>query len=235
MLPQNLERDDRKRIQKAIANYGALIYLDDYQVKYPDQVNALINYYRELIPAVRAYIRRANQPEGRESVKISETVQNNLRYIVLLNPLATFASSFTLDMEQEQASALMNLYMDLEAVYYYLYSTRDWANEQQHLDLFVQRHNLQLVEAVLQQMYDYLNCVLHNMFNIYAFAVGYYYGTDSESESYNFRALTKDKPFIKEWPLSNLNFRNTNFMYYFVMASQIYYRARMDYFYALPY
>ncbi|MFC6276185.1 hypothetical protein [Psittacicella hinzii] len=226
MSKKDFEQQDNQRVQQLVEAY-AHPTLTPYQVQHQAQVNALVNYYRELIPAVRAFIKRANQPEARESVKISEGVLNNLKYGVLLNPLATFASHFDPDETTEQRSALLRLYIDLEEVYNYLYTTRDWVNEQQHLDMFVARHDPELIELVLNQMYSYLNSVLQNMFNIYSYAVGYYYGTDSDSEGFSYKTLMPTAPHILEWSI--MSFRGINFMYFFVIASQIYYQPQSYY------
>lgn len=224
MKPTNLDKLDADRIQTLVENYK--IPHKEHKIEHQAQVNALVNYYRELIPSVRAFIRRINQPEQLETVKISEGVQKRLRYGVLLNPLSTFASNFESE-KSEQSMALLRLYVDLDEVYSYLYSTRDWANEQIHLDKFVSRHDLELVELVLQQMYDYLNTVLRNMYNIYTYAVGFYYGTDSDSEVLSYRMLQSKSPYIISSPL--LRVANINFMYFFVMASQIFYQPKSSF------
>ncbi|RIY32166.1 hypothetical protein CJP74_05205 [Psittacicella melopsittaci] len=224
MKPTNLDKIDANRIQTLVENYK--IPEKEHKIEHQAQVNALVNYYRELIPSVRAFIRRINQPEQLETVKISEGVQKRLRYGVLLNPLSTFASNFESE-KSEQSMALLRLYVDLDEVYSYLYSTRDWANEQIHLDKFVSRHDLELVELVLQQMYDYLNTVLRNMYSIYTYAVGFYYGTDTDSEVLNYRMLQSKSPYIISSPL--LRVANINFMYFFVMASQIFYQPKSSF------
>ncbi|RIY38463.1 hypothetical protein [Psittacicella gerlachiana] len=224
MKTNNLDKIDAQRVQSIVQNYQR--HQEEYKVKNQPEVNALINYYRELIPGVRAFIKRINQSPQDETVKISEGVQKSLKYGVLLNPLSTFASNF--EEENSQLSMdLLRLYVDLDQVYSYLYSTRDWEHEQIYLDKFVSRHDLKLVNLVLEQMYDYLNTVLINLYSIYAYAVSYYYGTDSDSDIFNYRMLQPQSPHILISPFTRL--RGVNFMYFFVIASQLYYNPKNNY------
>ncbi|RIY32810.1 hypothetical protein CKF54_04180 [Psittacicella hinzii] len=217
MKKHNLDKIDEQRVKQLVQDYR----VDDKEhvVQHQAQVNALVNYYRELIPRVRVFIKNINNEYGDDRVKISEGVYKNLKYGILLNPLSTFASNFV-----DGDSRLLKLYVDLDEVYSYLYSTRDWANEQIHLDKFVSRHDLALVDKVLEQMYDYLNTVLRNLFNIYSYAVGYYYGTDSDSDAFNYRMLIPESPHILVSPFYRLS--GVNFMYFFVIASQHYYSPK---------